>query len=295
MALGAARYESSHWFLPTQTIQHYCVTAHNQEHTHIPLSHDANDHHRPCTNCLKKSRADQCKYAPKPVKNRPPKSMAARLKRLEGMVREMLDEDGNLREPSSEHTAVGEEDDIGGGDSDGGKLAPSASGAQVIRGPGARGGNTTYVGATHFMAMLGDVSALIVLLTIPLHHGPRDTSSTPKLCGEKYCTGIMVTARELTQYVLHRSRTSRATLTTRRSMKKWTETHPSTSPTVTRPRCSLGTEHRQRAGRISWICCHQSTSPTDWSCDTSMPTRPHSVRKPLLLVLVFPAGPRGKH
>lgn len=124
--------------------------------------------------------------------------MAARLKRLEGMVREMLDEDGNLREPSSEHTAVGEEeDDSGGGDSDAGKLAPSASGAQVVRGPGARGGNTTYVGATHFMAMLGDV-CVIVLLDIPVHHGPRDASSTPRLYGEKYCIGIMVTARELT-------------------------------------------------------------------------------------------------
>lgn len=82
--------------------------------------------------------------------------MAARLKRLEGMVREMLDEDGNVRDPSSDRTAVGEENDSGG-DSDAGRFASSASGGQVIRGAGARGGNTTYVGATHFMAMLGDV------------------------------------------------------------------------------------------------------------------------------------------
>lgn len=111
--------------------------------------------------------------------------MAARLKRLEGMVREMLDEDGNLREPSSETTAVGDEDDSGGGGSnDSGKLAPSASGAQVIRGPGARGGNTTYVGATHFMAMLGDV-CFNIFITVPAHHGPRNASSTPMLYVEK--------------------------------------------------------------------------------------------------------------
>ncbi|KAH8756727.1 hypothetical protein F5883DRAFT_429352 [Diaporthe sp. PMI_573] len=99
----------------------------------------------PCTNCLKKSRTDLCKYAPKPARNRPPKSMAARLKRLEGMVREMIDEDGNIREPSSEQTAL---------------ASSSTPGAQLVRGPGARGGNTTYVGATHFMAMLGDIEDL---------------------------------------------------------------------------------------------------------------------------------------
>lgn len=126
---------------------------------------------------------DLCKYAPKPVKNRPPKSMAARLKRLEGMVREMLDEDGNVRDPSSERTAVGEDID-GDGDREAGKFSSSASGGQVIRGAGARGGNTTYVGATHFMAMLGDV-CVVVLLTILVHNGPGTASSTPVLCNGK--------------------------------------------------------------------------------------------------------------
>lgn len=113
---------------------------------------------------------DLCKYAPKPVKNRPPKSMAARLKRLEGMVREMLDEDGNVRDPSSEErTAASEDVDNSDAGRDAGRFASSASGAQVIRGAGARGGNTTYVGATHFMAMLGDV-CVIVLLTVLVQH-----------------------------------------------------------------------------------------------------------------------------
>lgn len=139
----------------------------SQRPLHFSSSTSANESRRPCTNCLKKSRVDLCKYAPKPVKDRQPKSMAARLKRLEGMVREMLDEDGNVPNPSSsERTAVGEDDIDSGGDIDAGKFASSASGGQVIRGAGARGGNTTYVGATHFMAMLGDV-CVTVLLTMP--------------------------------------------------------------------------------------------------------------------------------
>lgn len=95
--------------------------------------------------------------------------MAARLKRLEGMVREMLDEDGNVRDPSSDRTAVGEDNDSGDGDGgdgdDAARFASSASGAQVIRNTGARGGNATYVGATHFMAMLGDVGFIVLLIT----------------------------------------------------------------------------------------------------------------------------------
>lgn len=86
------------------------------------------------------------------------------------MVREMLDEDGNIREPSSERTAASLGDGGGGGgggddddDDDAGTPASSAAGAQVVRGPGARGGNTTYVGATHFMAMLGDVRVVCSL------------------------------------------------------------------------------------------------------------------------------------
>lgn len=170
MAYESQRYETrrlqirSLQSVPAQISQRALMIYRRITTTLKDLCHDANKHDRPCTNCLKKSRADLCKYAPKPVKNRPPKSMAARLKRLEGMVREMLDEDGNVRDPSSERTAVGEDMDSDG-DRGAGKFASSASGAQVIRGAGARGGNTTYVGATHFMAMLGDV-CIIVLLTV---------------------------------------------------------------------------------------------------------------------------------
>lgn len=110
--------------------------------------------------------------------------MAARLKRLEGMVRKMLDEDGNVRDPSSEGTAVGEDNDSVG-DSDAGRVASSASRAQVIKSAGARGGNTTYVGATHFMAMLGDV-CVIVLPTIPIREGSGTAPSTFTLYYEKY-------------------------------------------------------------------------------------------------------------
>lgn len=188
--------------VPAQISQHALMIYWHITAALYSLCHDTNEHNRPCTNCLKKSRVDLCKYAPKPVRNRPPKSMAARLKRLEGMVREMLDEDGNVRDPSSERTAVSEEDIDSDGDRDAGKF-----GAQVIRGAGARGGNTTYVGATHFMAMLGDVCVMVLLTVLVQHCYPMRSVER-------------AAARELTLFVPHRSRTSRVTLTTRKSTKK---------------------------------------------------------------------------
>ncbi len=72
---------------------------------------------------------------PKPEKTKPVKGMAARLRRLEGMVREMIDGEGTvLRRPDAE-------------------MQSAATAGQVVQGD--RG--TTYVGATHFMAMLDDV------------------------------------------------------------------------------------------------------------------------------------------
>lgn len=105
------------------------------------------DRDQPCGQCLKKGRADLCVYAPKPEKHKPARGMAARLKRLEGMVRGMMDADGNI---------------IPGDGDVNGKAKPQAKEAaespqvmaQVVRGENA----TTYVGATHCMAMLEDVS-----------------------------------------------------------------------------------------------------------------------------------------
>lgn len=72
--------------------------------------------------------------------------MTARLKRLEAMVRGMMDGDGDGDGEREEQQ----------------QLVPESAGspreethAQVVFGGRAR---TTYVGATHFMAMLDDVS-----------------------------------------------------------------------------------------------------------------------------------------
>jgi len=95
--------------------------------------------------CVKKGRPDGCLYAPRPVKPRPAESMVARLKRLEGMVRGIMPGDG------------GEADLPGGQSIETGDFS-QGRGQVVVSG----GKTTTYVGATHFMAVLDDVSALLV-------------------------------------------------------------------------------------------------------------------------------------
>ncbi|KAI1406487.1 fungal-specific transcription factor domain-containing protein [Hypoxylon fuscum] len=98
------------------------------------------DRATPCGQCLRKGKPDGCLYAPRPEKHKPAKSMAARLKRLEGMVREMIDTDGNV------HTVPADEKIL---------QEPSA-GAFVVHGQKA----TNFVGGTHFMAILEDIEDL---------------------------------------------------------------------------------------------------------------------------------------
>ncbi|KAJ3496859.1 hypothetical protein NLG97_g2338 [Lecanicillium saksenae] len=59
------------------------------------------DRNQPCSQCAKKDRPEACVYAPKPVKKKPPpKGMSARLKRLEGMVRNMMEAEVEEQDPA---------------------------------------------------------------------------------------------------------------------------------------------------------------------------------------------------
>ncbi|KAL3952769.1 hypothetical protein ACCO45_012712 [Purpureocillium lilacinum] len=58
------------------------------------------DRLQPCGQCAKLSRSGQCVYAPWAIKKRtPPRGMSARLQRLEGMVRSMMEEGGDPGAP----------------------------------------------------------------------------------------------------------------------------------------------------------------------------------------------------
>ncbi|KAH7166084.1 hypothetical protein EDB81DRAFT_641041 [Dactylonectria macrodidyma] len=103
------------------------------------------DRGQPCGQCTKKDRVSSCHYAPKPERKRPAKGMSARLKRLEGMVREMMD--AEVSGEASAHTP--------GGQDDAETVGPAVRG-HVVTGENA----TTYVGATHCMAMLEDIEDL---------------------------------------------------------------------------------------------------------------------------------------
>ncbi|KAM0321448.1 hypothetical protein ACHAPQ_009416 [Fusarium lateritium] len=102
------------------------------------------DREQPCNQCAKKGRASQCAYAPKPERKRPAKGMSARLKRLEGMVREMMDAEGAPSEATADTK-----------NSSRATTGPEVQG-HVVQGKKA----TTYVGATHCMAMLEDIEDL---------------------------------------------------------------------------------------------------------------------------------------
>ncbi|KAK7996339.1 hypothetical protein PG991_015806 [Apiospora marii] len=104
----------------------------------------------PCGQCAKKGRSESCAYAPRPQKARPVKGMAARLKRLEGMVRGMIDVPGGSNV---------------GGEGGGGGAALPAQVPSEGKNPGGQvvvqsERSTNYVGGTHFMAILEDIDEL---------------------------------------------------------------------------------------------------------------------------------------
>ncbi|KEY69737.1 hypothetical protein S7711_03718 [Stachybotrys chartarum IBT 7711] len=95
------------------------------------------DRGQPCSQCQKKARVDLCLYAPKPERKRPAKGMAARVKRLEGMVRDMLDTPPPGPPPGKKGRLNGTPELLG----------------QVVQNDHV----PTYVGATHCLAMLEDI------------------------------------------------------------------------------------------------------------------------------------------
>ncbi|KAI1466325.1 fungal-specific transcription factor domain-containing protein [Daldinia caldariorum] len=109
------------------------------------------DRTTPCGQCIRKGKPEGCLYAPKPEKQKPAKSMAARLKRLEGMVRGMIDTEGTMP-ISRPDKRTGQEQSAGG---------------VIVQGENA----TNYVGGTHFMAILEDIEDLKSYFEDPLDEG----------------------------------------------------------------------------------------------------------------------------
>ncbi|KAM3507649.1 hypothetical protein MY10362_001655 [Beauveria mimosiformis] len=113
------------------------------------------DRSQPCSQCAKKDRPAACVYAPKPVKRKPPpKGMSARLKRLEGMVRNMMEAEAAENAAEGRKKTGGEEEE----EEEDQAAAADAHEAKTAHGQVVRSvQGSTYVGATHCLAMLEDI------------------------------------------------------------------------------------------------------------------------------------------
>ncbi|KAK6211903.1 hypothetical protein LQW54_005604 [Pestalotiopsis sp. IQ-011] len=127
------------------------------------------DRQDPCSQCLKKGRADACRYAPRPQKPpKPARTMAARLRRLEGMVRGMLDENQGAPAPAVAEAKPEEGSNQTAGVKSCAVAAAVAAAAQAQNGDADAGGQvvsgdlgaTSYIGGTHFAAILQDIDEL---------------------------------------------------------------------------------------------------------------------------------------
>ncbi|KAK1538194.1 fungal specific transcription factor domain-containing protein [Colletotrichum paranaense] len=144
------------------------------------------DRSEPCGQCLKKSRPEGCVYAPKPEKQKPAKGMAARLKRLEGMVRTMMDEGGGVAGagPGGPQTTGAAVDAVQ--EEEKGIAQP---GGQLVQG----GRASTYVGATHFMAILEDIEDMKSYFEEP----ETDYDESPEPSDEIEAPDLMLFSRNM--------------------------------------------------------------------------------------------------
>jgi hypothetical protein len=130
------------------------------------------DRAKPCTQCLRKGHPDNCRYADRPEKIRAggvrgqAKGMAARLEKLEGMVRTMIEAKGSSEaspESSGDTTGAGSDQERSASFATTESNAPEAEDdevgdvARVVQGER----TTNYVGPTHIMAILEDVSCVV--------------------------------------------------------------------------------------------------------------------------------------
>ncbi|KAK7456191.1 hypothetical protein CaCOL14_004232 [Colletotrichum acutatum] len=139
------------------------------------------DRSEPCGQCLKKSRPNGCVYAPKPEKQKPAKGMAARLKRLEGMVRTMMDEGGG--------GVAGVGPQIAAADAVVEEKGVAQPGGQLVQG----GKASTYVGATHFMAILEDIEDMKSYFEEP----EADYDESPEPSDEIEAPDLMLFSRNM--------------------------------------------------------------------------------------------------
>ena len=132
------------------------------------------DREKPCSQCVKKGRASICTFTAPITRKRPAVSMQNRLKHLESLVKGVMTSrpsNGPNDSASNSHTSspdfvsqLQNLTEIRGTFVEAPiytKDGVSNSSGQVVLGPN----ETTYIGATHWAAMLDDVRFYIFLLT----------------------------------------------------------------------------------------------------------------------------------
>jgi hypothetical protein len=125
---------------------------------HAKLKCDRND---PCSQCTRKGRASQCSFPPPVTRKKPVVSLQNRLKHLESLVKGAMT--GQIPDASVMFSADFsnglEAQDSSKIQNEGYGRVPSAKTTKQSSGQVLQGANeTTYVGATHWAAILDDVS-----------------------------------------------------------------------------------------------------------------------------------------
>jgi hypothetical protein len=131
------------------------------------------DRNQPCLQCVKRGRDSQCTFPAPAAKRKPAASMQNRLKHLQSLLKDVMagqvpagqpappsdgsgDKVASNIGPELSGEATSSHNDLAQTISSGAKEEPPSSSGQVLLGTN----QTTYVGATHWAAILDDVRTL---------------------------------------------------------------------------------------------------------------------------------------
>jgi hypothetical protein len=148
------------------------------------------DRKSPCSFCIKRGRAEQCTFLPPTSRKKPAESMQNRLRHLEGLLKDVMTSQPPTNHSGPDYAQVtgmgnGNAADVeaySGGQVPSQRLNPAAqppttttnatsptSSGQVVQGTK----ETTYVGATHWAAILDDVTRSHLLEPLTLADDSR--------------------------------------------------------------------------------------------------------------------------
>ncbi|KAI9687720.1 MAG: hypothetical protein M1822_001800 [Bathelium mastoideum] len=113
-----------------------------------------------CDQCIKRTRTEQCYYAPPPVRRQPPQDMRGRVRHLERLIVDLMQTKGNGGTngvQSRNGSSAGENGQVNGSSAENGEPNDQERAAEALGKMKISKNESIYIGSSHWAAILKDI------------------------------------------------------------------------------------------------------------------------------------------